>query len=117
MIALLAIFAFVAVAARVAYAKPGCHSRACSTRVWHHHQRLIVRANAGWLARVRRCESGGNYRTNTGNGFYGAYQFDISSWRGAGGVGMPNTASRLEQDYRALVWRQRAGVGAWPVCG
>jgi hypothetical protein len=26
------------------------------------------------------CESGGNYAINTGNGFYGAYQFTISTW-------------------------------------
>lgn len=33
-----------------------------------------------WLATLRNCESGGNYKTNTGNGFYGAYQFMDSTW-------------------------------------
>lgn len=33
-----------------------------------------------WLYKLRQCESGGNYRINTGNGFYGAYQFMISTW-------------------------------------
>lgn len=33
-----------------------------------------------WLSKLRQCESGGNYRTNTGNGFYGAYQFTQSTW-------------------------------------
>src|SRR4051812_13158398 len=29
----------------------------------------------GRLAAIRSCESGGDYAANTGNGFYGAYQF------------------------------------------
>jgi len=33
-----------------------------------------------WLYKLRMCESGGNYQTNTGNGFYGAYQFSASTW-------------------------------------
>ena len=33
-----------------------------------------------WLLKLRQCESGGNYQSNTGNGFYGAYQFLTSTW-------------------------------------
>jgi hypothetical protein len=33
-----------------------------------------------WLLRLRTCESGGNYAENTGNGYYGAYQFSIATW-------------------------------------
>lgn len=33
-----------------------------------------------WLYQLRMCESHGNYKTNTGNGYYGAYQFSISTW-------------------------------------
>lgn len=33
-----------------------------------------------WLYKLRMCESGGNYQTNTGNGYYGAYQFSQSTW-------------------------------------
>jgi resuscitation-promoting factor RpfB len=33
-----------------------------------------------WLYKLRMCESGGNYQDNTGNGFYGAYQFSGSTW-------------------------------------
>lgn len=33
-----------------------------------------------WLYKLRTCESGGNYAINTGNGFYGAYQFMDSTW-------------------------------------
>ncbi len=30
---------------------------------------------------LRQCESGGNYSINTGNGYYGAYQFNLSTWQ------------------------------------
>lgn len=33
-----------------------------------------------WLLALRQCESGGNYAINTGNGYYGAYQFSIPTW-------------------------------------
>ena len=32
------------------------------------------------FARIRQRESGGNYATNTGNGYYGAYQYDLGTW-------------------------------------
>lgn len=79
--------------------------------------RRAIAPYRGWLASTRACESGGNYSTNTGNGFYGAYQFTLSSWRAAGGYGYPHLASPLEQDYRAVVLLHIQGRGAWPVCG
>lgn len=70
-----------------------------------------------YLAGLRACESGGDYSTNTGNGFYGAYQFDLQTWASVGGSGLPSSASPAEQDFRAaLLWRQR-GSAPWPVCG
>lgn len=35
---------------------------------------------AAWLLALRMCESGSNYQENTGNSFYGAYQFTIPTW-------------------------------------
>lgn len=35
---------------------------------------------ADWLLKLRTCETHGNYQTNTGNGYYGAYQFSASTW-------------------------------------
>jgi resuscitation-promoting factor RpfB len=35
---------------------------------------------AEWLYKLRTCESGGNYQDDTGNGYYGAYQFSASTW-------------------------------------
>ena len=43
----------------------------------------------GAWSRLRFCESGGVYTTNTGNGFYGAYQFDLRTWQTMGGTGRP----------------------------
>jgi hypothetical protein len=77
----------------------------------------VIAPYRGWLARVRACESGGNYAINTGNGFYGAYQFTLPSWYSVGGRGMPHWAPPIEQDYRAVLLLHSQGRGAWPVCG
>lgn len=68
----------------------------------------------GILARVRLRESGGNYAINTGNGYYGAYQFDLGTWRGVGGSGLPSEASPAEQDMRAQMLYERRGCSPWP---
>ena len=68
-------------------------------------------ANA-W-ASVRQCESSGDYSINTGNGYYGAYQFDLATWQSVGGTGMPNEASPAEQDYRALYLYRMRGWSPW----
>jgi hypothetical protein len=69
------------------------------------------------LAAIRECESGGDYSTNTGNGFYGAFQFTLSTWASVGGSGLPNEASPREQDERAARLYRELGSGPWPVCG
>jgi Transglycosylase-like domain len=71
----------------------------------------------GTLSAIRGCESGGNYSTNTGNGFYGAYQFTQSTWNSVGGSGNPAAASPAEQDKRAAMLYAREGASPWPVCG
>jgi hypothetical protein len=77
-----------------------------------------LRAGAGGhLASIRACESGGNYATNTGNGFYGAYQFDMQTWQSVGGSGNPANASPAEQDKRAAMLMSQRGSSPWPVCG
>ena len=63
---------------------------------------------------VVRCESGGNYNINTGNGYYGAWQFDRSTWLGNGGGKFALYAHRAPawaQDYIAYrTWQSRG----WP---
>jgi hypothetical protein len=63
--------------------------------------------------KLRVCESGNNYSINTGNGYYGAYQFDLSTWRSVGGKGSPNQATPLEQDYRARMLYRSRGWSPW----
>lgn len=64
-------------------------------------------------AKIRNCESGGNYSINTGNGYYGAYQFDLGTWHSVGGSGRPDQASPATQDALALaLWRSR-GWSPW----
>lgn len=78
--------------------------------------RRVVAPHRAWLERVAFCESRGDWRINTGNGFYGGLQFALVSWRGVGGMGFPHEASKLEQMYRGVLLLRRQGPGAWPVC-
>lgn len=67
-------------------------------------------------ARLRQCESGGNYKINTGNGFSGAYQFHPRTWRGLGYPGLPHQAPPEMQDEAARKLQARSGWGQWPAC-
>jgi hypothetical protein len=67
-------------------------------------------------ARLRQCESGGNYTINTGNGFFGAYQFHPRTWRGLGYPGLPHQAPPEMQDEAARKLQARSGWGQWPAC-
>ena len=84
-------------------------------------------SNDPW-APVRWCESRNRYGINTGNGFFGAYQFTISTWNWVAGlverpdlVGVrPDLAAPADQDRlaQALAFEVRGGgLGHWPVCG
>jgi uncharacterized protein YabE (DUF348 family) len=62
-----------------------------------------------WLRKLRQCESGGNYRTNTGNGYYGAYQFSLETWKRIAArvrpdlVNLrPDQADPADQDYMII---------------
>lgn len=73
-------------------------------------------ASVNWDA-IAQCESGGNWNTNTGNGYYGGLQFTQSTWKAYGGTGSPQGASREQQIAVAERVLQGQGIGAWPVCG
>ncbi|MBE1500555.1 LysM repeat protein [Amycolatopsis lexingtonensis] len=66
---------------------------------------------------IAQCESGGNWSTSTGNGYYGGLQFTQSTWKAYGGTGNPQNASREQQIAVAERVLQGQGIGAWPVCG
>jgi uncharacterized protein YabE (DUF348 family) len=73
-------------------------------------------SSLNWTA-LATCESGDNPSENTGNGFYGMYQFTISTWNSLGGTGLPSDASAATQTALAEKLYTEAGSGQWPVCG
>lgn len=70
------------------------------------------------LARLRSCE--GSYTSNTGNGYYGAYQFAQGSWDAYApnrykGVRPSDTPPGV-QDLTASNYYRAAGWAPWPAC-
>ena len=65
---------------------------------------------------VAQCESGGNWATNTGNGYSGGLQFSPSTWAAYGGTGSASDASREQQIAVAEKVQASQGWGAWPSC-
>ncbi|GAA2625757.1 resuscitation-promoting factor protein RpfE [Streptomyces spororaveus] len=71
--------------------------------------------NGYWDA-IARCESGGNWRANTGNGHFGGLQFTQSSWNAAGGrkyAPRADLATKAEQIATARRLARIQGMGAW----
>jgi len=66
------------------------------------------------LARLRSCE--GNYTSNTGNGYYGAYQFDKRTWGNYGGYELASDAPAAVQDEKAWQTYKARGWQPWPTC-
>jgi LysM repeat protein len=76
----------------------------------------------GTWACIAQHESGGNPATNTGNGYYGAFQDTIGSWQAAGGgPGLPSNYSYSQQLAVNQRIQAQQGWGAWPntsrMCG
>jgi Transglycosylase-like domain len=70
---------------------------------------------AAW-DRLAQCEAGGNWATNTGNGYYGGIQFSLGSWQAVGGTGRPDQASRETQIAMGQRLYNQGGWGHWPAC-
>ncbi len=69
--------------------------------------------------RLARCESGGRWHINTGNGYFGGLQFSRSTWRAFGGHQFAWRADRATRRQQIRVGervRRHQGWGAWPVC-
>ncbi len=96
-----------------------------------HHQAMQagdkhrgVVSDAG-LARLRQCESNGNYHIVSASGAYrGAYQFHRSTWNAVASrhyphlVGVdPAAASPYDQDRMARALWSEQGRRPWPHCG
>jgi hypothetical protein len=75
-----------------------------------------VAPTADLLYRLRLCESGGTYNRNSGNGYYGAYQYAISSWGGYGGYARADLAPAEVQDAKVMADIAVRGWYPWPAC-
>ena len=73
-------------------------------------------ARAAMWDRIARCESGGNWRINTGNGYYGGLQFNMAAWTSNGGrdfAARADLASRAQQITVANRYYAKAGTRPW----
>jgi len=81
---------------------------------------LAPAAGPGVWDALARCEAGGNWGTNTGNGYYGGLQFDRQTWLAYDGdqySALPHQAGRDEQiAVASRVRDERGGYGSWPAC-
>ncbi|RYX78585.1 DUF348 domain-containing protein [bacterium] len=69
------------------------------------------------LAKLRTCESGGNYANKKNPLYRGAYQYGYSTWGNKYGVYDPADATPAQQDQAAWETYQRRGWQPWPHCG
>ncbi|HSX14297.1 MAG TPA: transglycosylase family protein [Candidatus Saccharimonadales bacterium] len=83
----------------------------------HRRQRVVTGPVTGdvWY-RLRMCESGNNYARNSGNGYFGAYQYNLSTWSNFAGYARPDLAPASVQDEKARETQARRGWAPWPAC-
>ena len=68
---------------------------------------------------LAECESGGNWATNTGNGYYGGLQFSYDTWQAYGGGAYAETADQATREQQIAIAEKvqnAQGWGAWPSC-
>jgi resuscitation-promoting factor RpfA len=79
---------------------------------------------AVWV-RLAQCESSGRWHVNTGNGYFGGLQQDMTFWRnygydvdhpGALMAARPDLATPGQQVIAAERGLKAQGFGAWPTC-
>ncbi|MBQ0827062.1 transglycosylase family protein [Streptomyces tagetis] len=95
----------IALAAAAALATAGPANAATTTRA----------PGTDWDA-IAACESSGNWKANTGNGYYGGLQFAHTSWIAAGGLAYApraDLATRAEQIAVAERLAHLQGMSAW----
>ena len=74
----------------------------------------VVGSPGGLAQRVCSRESGCNYAENTGNGYYGAYQFDNGTWGDFDGYASANLAPPAVQDAKFQQEYATRGCSPWP---
>ena len=86
---------------------------ATPAQAWSRYDALPTPEN---LEALRWCESANDYTIDTGNGYYGAYQFSLETWEWLGYWGYPNEAPPEVQDQAALDLYEYGNWDAWPSC-
>lgn len=76
----------------------------------------VVIGGSDAFAQLRFCEAGGDYTKNTGNGYFGAYQYNLGTWANYGGYARPDLAPPDVQDAKARETQARRGWSPWPAC-
>jgi hypothetical protein len=71
---------------------------------------------AAAFAALAQCESSGNFADNTGNGYYGGYQFAESTWLSLGMTGYPYQFPASVQTAAARKLQVEDGWAPWPAC-
>lgn len=71
--------------------------------------------NSIW-EKLAQCETHGNWSADTGNGYYGGLQFNMSAWESAGGLGNPAQTSKDEQIMRGKILQEKRGWSPWGAC-
>ncbi len=82
--------------------------------------KAINTARSKMWHKIAKCESGGRWHINTGNGYYGGLQFNLATWRAVGGrdfAAKPHKASKAEQITVANRLYAKRGVQPWGGCG
>ena len=81
--------------------------------------RVVTYAGDSVWDDLARCESGGNWAINSGNGYYGGLQFSLGTWQQYGGAefaAYPHQATREEQIIVAERLHAARGYAPWPAC-
>lgn len=89
-------------------------------------------SSVNWDA-IARCESSGNWASNTGNGYYGGLQMNMSFWNSYAPrktivnpdestsvilvASRPDLATKSDQIFAAIAAYRTRGVSPWPTCG
>lgn len=72
--------------------------------------------NAEVWESIAKCETNGNWSSDTGNGYFGGLQFSQGAWNSVGGSGNPAQASKDEQIIRGKMLQKMRGWGVWGAC-
>ncbi len=97
-------------------AEAAAKAKAAAIRTVVRIAKPVIVPGADVWAQLRYCEAGGDYTRNTGNGYYGAYQFNLSTWADYGGYARPDLAPPAVQDAKAKATEAARGWAPWPAC-